>query len=78
MLAACAGMLQLHECPGRSVSLVRLPHGSVQHEVQSLATAQPTTCVLLPSRQHLLAAGAAPSSHAPLKTYCTAYWNVVS
>ena len=57
VLAASAGMLQLREGAGRSVSLVRLPHGSTQHGVQSLATAQPTTCVLIPSPQHLLAAG---------------------
>ena len=62
VLAASSGMLQLRDQTSRSASLLRLPHGSAQHEVQSLATAQPTTCVLMPSPQHLLAAGAAPAS----------------
>ena len=61
VLAASSGVLQLREGASRSVSLMRLPHCSGQHEVQSLPTAQPTTCVLIPSPQHLLAAGAAPA-----------------
>ena len=65
VLAASSGTLQLREGAGRSVSLVRLPHSGMQHEVQSLATAQPATCVLIPSPQHLLAAGVAPALDEP-------------
>ena len=65
VLAASSGTLQLREGASRSVSLVRLPQGSTQHEVQSLATAQLTTCVLIPSPQHLLAAGVAPALDEP-------------
>ena len=69
VLAASSGMLQLQEGASCSVSLMRLPHGGPQHEVQSLATAQPTTCIFLPSAQHLLAAGAAPPSDDLLKIF---------
>ena len=78
VLAAFSGMLQLQHGTSRGVSLMRLPHGGLQREVQSLATAQLTTCVLLPSPQHLLAAGAGPASHDLLKTCCSKFLNVVS
>ena len=71
VLAASSGVLQLQEGASHSVSLMRMPHGSAQHEVQSLATAQPTTCVLIPSPQHILAAGAAPALDEHIKTCCT-------
>ena len=78
VLAATAGLLQLREGTSCGVSLMRLPRGCLQHDVYSLATAQPTTCVLMPSPRHLLAAGATPAQDDPLKTCCSMHQDATS